>query len=482
MLSGGDLLGHLREFRDNPIGLIERFSTEIGDAGRMRFATVTVLIVTSPALVKDLLVKQHAHFHKSRVVRTGLYPLAGDGLFTSEGELWKRQRKLMAPIFQPAHLSDFDACMTDCARRCVASWTDGQRLDALHETTSIAMNVASRSLFGADISGESDELGDALTEALGWVAHAVASLPFAAQVQLADGIEQAATHLPGALQPLAQRAVEQLEHPIMWPTQRNRRLQRALQTLDEHVLRMIAERRAVVGVSGSPRTDLLSRLLHAHEHIGGEPMSDRQLRDEILTLFVAGHETTATALAWTLYLLAKQPEIRAALEREADALGDRIPTAADLPQLGLATRVFKEALRLYPPVPIYERQAIEPVRVGDYQIDKGGYVAVFPSLVHRRADLWPDPERFDPSRFDPEAEAARERYAWIPFGAGPRVCIGNHFALLEGPLVLATIVRRARLELVDERTIEPDPHAATLRPRGGVPMRVELRAAAERER
>jgi cytochrome P450 len=472
VLSGGGLLGHLQEFRDRPLDLLRRLNREQGELGRLRFASVSVLVVNTPALVHELLVEKHAHFQKSRVLRAGLYPLAGDGLFTSEGELWRRQRKLMAPIFQARRIADFDACMVDCAELVIDRWAEGDTLDALHETTAIAMNVASRALFGIDISAEGDELGQALTVALEWVAHVVTSLPFAVQIELAEGIHKAGSHLPDALSSAAERIVEQLEHPIMWPTAKNREMQAALETLEARVAKMIAERRA----DPQPRRDLLSLLLHAHEETGDAAMSDRQLRDEILTLFVAGHETTATALAWSLYLLSRHPEVRDAVEREAaDVLGDRRPTAADLPRLELATRVFKEALRMYPPVPVYERQATQPVEIGGLALDDGDYVAVLPWALHHREALWPEPDRFDPDRFLPEAEAARARYAWVPFGAGPRVCIGSHFALQEGPLVLAMIARRARLELVDGREIEPDPHSATLRPRGGVPVRVTRR-------
>ena len=472
LLSGAGLLGHLQDFRDRPLDLLRRFNDELGDLGRMRFGATSVLVLNTPALVHELLVKQHAHLQKSRILRAALYPLAGDGLFTSDGDLWRRQRKLMAPIFQAARIAEFDTCMTDCAARCVDAWSEGQMLDALHETTAIAMNVASQALFDTDTSGAEDELGEALTVALEWAAESVTSAALAVQVELADGIQKATSRLPGALGEVAGRAIEKLERPIMWPTAKNQRLQTALAILDAHVDRMIAERRENPG----RRKDLLSRLLTSHLDVDDESaMSDKQLRDEILTLFVAGHETTATALAWSLYLLARHPEIREALEREVDDLGGETPTAADLPRLGLATRIFEEALRLYPPVPIYERQAIEPFELGGVSLDVGEYIGIFPWALHHRDTLWPDPEGFDPDRFLPKAKTERDRYAWIPFGAGPRVCIGNHFAMQEGPLVLATIVRRARLELREQTEIAPDPHAATLRPLGGVPMQVRLR-------
>ena len=467
VVSGAGLLGHLQEFRDHPVELLTRFNRELGPVGRMRLGPTYLLVANSPELIHELLVQKHAHFQKSRVVRAGLAPLAGEGLFTSEGALWKRQRKLMAPIFHAKRIADFDRCMVGCAEAVVETWQDGQTFDALHDTTAIAMNVAAQALFGTDISAEGDELGDALTVALDWVAETMTSLPFAMQVELAEGVHKAGMVLPGRLAEAVERIVKRLERPIMWPTARNRELQAALATLEERVTKMIADRRA----DAQPRKDLLSRLLFAHGSVDDDAMSDKQLRDEILTLFVAGHETTATALAWSIYLLARHRDVREALEREVDALGDKQLAADDLPRLDLASRIFKEALRLYPPVPVYERQAIEPVELGGVPLEDGDYVAVFPWALHHREEVWAEPHRFDPDRFLGEVD----RYGWIPFGAGARVCIGNHFALQEGPLVLAAMARRARLDLADDAEIEIDPHSATARPRGGVPVRVRLR-------
>jgi cytochrome P450 len=235
---------------------------------------------------------------------------------------------------------------------------------------------------------------------------------------------------------------------------------------------MIAERRAA---PDRGRHDLLSLLLSARDEETGEPMPDRQVRDEVHTLFIAGHETTATALAWALWLLARHPAIYHALRDEVLALGGT-PTAADARRLPLALRVFKESMRLYPPVYLFGRVSIADVEVGPYRLPNGTVILISPYALHHRAELYPDPERFDPDRFLPEREAARHRSAYIPFSAGPRTCIGNHFALLEGPLVLAQVLRAVDLELVPGREeIDVDPQA-TLRPRDGIPMRVRRRA------
>jgi cytochrome P450 len=256
--------------------------------------------------------------------------------------------------------------------------------------------------------------------------------------------------------------------PIRLPTRETRKLERALDVLDGRVARMIEDRRKNPG-----REDLLSRLLSAKDDESGV-MSDRQIRDEVLTLFVAGHETTATGLAWSLTLLAKHPDAYARVRAEVDEIG-RLPTAADMPRLTYTTRVFKEALRMYPPVYMFGRQAIEDVSIGGYDFPKGTIVLISPYALQRRAEYWPDPERFDPDRFTKENEAARHRSAYLPFSAGPRTCIGNHFALMEATLALATIFHHCDLELMNPGAVVPEP-SATLRP-SSVQMRVELRGA-----
>jgi cytochrome P450 len=394
-------------------------------------------------------------------------------LFTSEGALWRRQRKLMASLFQPAQLPTYAPAMTASALRCLSTWEDGQTVDLVREATRITMNVAGSTLFGADLFDEADALGAALTVTLRWAARAAERPAVLGQVELAGVLERAAERLPGGLGSSVRGLSGRLDAPILWPTARNRELRRALQVVEEQVHRLIAERRG--GEDAHP--DLMSRLLKAHAGEGEATLSDTQVRDEIVTLFVAGHETTATALAWTFHLLGRHPEIYARLCEEIEAFGPAVPTAEDLPRLGYAQRVFKEALRRFPPVPFLEREALTDFDLGGHPIRRGTYLLVLPWALHHRKELWPDPERFDPDRFLPEAERGRDRHAWIPFGAGPRVCIGNGFALMEGTLVLATLLQRASLDPVDSTELLPDPAAATFRPLGPVRMRVRLRRA-----
>jgi cytochrome P450 len=459
--------GRTLQFRNDPLGFLRDLSRG-GDIFRVRLLDKLVVVVTSPDLLHEVLVDRHASLRKSPVMRYVLYPLAGEGLLTSRGELWRKQRKLMAPIFTPAQIASFADAMVQCAQRAADTWRDGQTVDAWRETTRIAMSVAGKTMFDAETFSEADEIGNALTVAVRWSADEVTSVLPVLQSKVQDLLERLSGRLPQPLGERARGAADRLHGPLFYFTGEDRRLAEAIALLDERVQRMIDQRRA-----GEPRPDLLGRLLQARDEDNGARMSDRQVRDEILTLFVAGHETTATALAWCLYLLARHPEIHAAARAEADALG-RPPRYEDLPKLRLAAKVFKEALRMYTPFPMFDRLVAEDIEVGGHRVPAGSVLLIPPYAMHHRPDIWPDPERFDPERFRPEAEAARSRHAFLPFSAGPRVCIGNHFALMEGPLVLATLLQRADLELPGAEPIEPEIHG-TLRPRGGVPMRVKLR-------
>ena len=329
------------------------------------------------------------------------------------------------------------------------------------------MGIAGKTLFDADTFSEADEIGRALTTALewtGWIVGRPSSLGHIAAKRIVGGLAARAT---GPVHDLLARAAHRLGGPIALVGRRDRELSRAVAFLDDHVQKMIDDRRRTVDLS---RSDLLSRLLEARDE-DGAAMSDRQVRDEVLTLFVAGHETTATGLAWTLYLACRHPAILAAMEREVDAVGDA-PTVADLHRLPLCLAAFKEALRLYPPVYVFGRDSTAPVTIAGYRLPAPTNVLTSPWVLHHGARSWPDPERFDPERFRPEAEAARHRYAYLPFGAGPRVCLGNHFAYMEAQLALAVILRRHSFELQGDD--EPEP-GATLRPRHGIRVRVRPR-------
>ena len=465
-LSGGvPVLGHLAAMQDR-MRFVEQMGAEVDRLTRVRsLGRMPLVAVNHPDTIQELLVERHRVFEKSHMVRFGLYPLAGEGLFTSRGDLWKRQRRLMAPLFQPGKLAAFGDDMVACADRTVSSWVSGQECPLLRETTRITMSIAGKTLFQADTFGEADDIGEALTTALDFAADnspSVLSVSHLLVQSFLRGVARRA-HVP-AIEAIATR----FEQPLFVPGAEGRHLRKAIALLDATVQRMIDSRRA----SAVSHGDLLSRLLEVRDEDDGHRMTDKQVRDEVLTLFVAGHETTATALAWSVYLLGRNPAIYAAAQAEADALGHK-PSAADIPRLPLLLRIYKEALRLYPPVYFDGRQASEDTSLDGVACPEGTVAMFAPYILHRRADLWPDPERFDPDRFLPAAEAKRSRYAWLPFGAGPRICIGMGFALMEGQLILARLLQRASFTLLADEVPEP---SATLRPKHGVPVRVSLRA------
>jgi cytochrome P450 len=462
--------GHGAEINSDRFALLARMTREVDPVARLRFLTRDVVIVNSAAANHEVLVAKARSFDKAPLIRAALYPLAGEGLFTSGGELWRRQRQLMAPAFRRTQIDAFAPQMVQCAQRACEAWTDGAVLDVAAETTRVAMSVAGSTLFGMDTFGETDTIGHALTTALEWAGHASsASLALSLQVELRLALQRA-PNVPAALRGLRQRLVARLESPILWPTARNRALRGAIALLDARVQHMIEQRRR------HPRQqpDLLECLLDARDDDDGSAMSDKQVRDEILTLFVAGHETTATGLAWSLYLLARHPEAYARARAAVDALGGRAPGLGDLERLGFLERVFKEALRLYPPVYLFARISNSEVSIAGHTLPPQTIVVLSPFTVQRRPDLWPDPLRFDPDRFLPEHDAARPRGAFIAFSDGPRVCIGAYFALIEAPLVLATMLQRVDFALTSAAEILPE-STATLRPRGGVPLRVTRR-------
>lgn len=467
-------LGHLRAFKRDPWAVMARFNRECGDIGRLTFFGNDLVIANAPELVAELLVTNASHYRKSPILRAALFPLVGEGLFTSEGNLWRAQRKLMAPLFHPARVAELAPMMVERAATAIASLKNGEVIDVGRFTTRVAMAIAGKALFGLDMLDEADDLGAALSTALHWTAETAMSVALGMQFQLAWLMERTEPRLPEALRGWTSRAVTRLHDPILWPTPRDRTLAKAVAVIDRRVDRMIQERRSAPG----RQDDLLARLLEARGEDGKPAMSDRQLRDEIVTLFIAGHETTATALAWSLYLLGRAPAERARLESEIGGLEDLPASAADLARLPYTQQVFKESLRLYPPVPVYERVALEPMTVGGYRLDKGAFCTVFPWALHHRPEVYSDPDRFDPDRFREDREAKLHRYAFVPFGAGPRVCIGNHFALLEGPLVLATMLKRLSFEAIDPAPIGLDPTSATLRPIRPIRMRVQRKTTA----
>jgi cytochrome P450 len=411
-----DQLGWLREIADRH-----------GDTVELKIAGKPWFLVSHPEQIEEVFVK-HARVMLRDEYAVVLQRALGLGLLTSDGELWKRQRRLMAQAFVPKRIQGYADAMVRVTEAGLARWRHGQVMNLHQEMSRITMEVVADVLFGTGVSPEETERVGAAME----------------------DINEFFANSPEAL----------LKLPAWVPTPRNRRMNRAIQEIDAVIYRIITERRAA-----PPREDFLGTLLAAQDDDGAK-MSDQQLRDEAITLFLAGHETTALTLAHTLFLLSTHPDVERKLHAEIDeVLGDRPPTAADMKRLAYTERVLKESMRLFPPAWTTGREAGEDVEVGGYLVPKGAQILISQWVVHRDPRWFPNPEGFDPDRWTRERAEALPRYAYFPFGGGPRVCIGNHFAMTEATLLLATIVQRFRLELLPGQRLELKP-SVTLRQKG----------------
>ena len=430
---GNPIWGSLLEAWEDPIALMSRGVREHGEVCAFRFGWLRYVVVADPEGIKHVLVTNHRNYTKSRNY-AGLKAVLGEGLLTAEGEKWRRHRKLAQPAFHRERLAGFAASMAACTNDLVARWEDGATLDLHEQMTRLTFRVVGKTLMSTELEGDAKAIGDALTVALTWANDHVESV---------------------------------VRVPPWVPTPNNVRFGRAKKVINDLVTRIITERRA----SGARHDDLLAMLMEAKDEETGVGLDDEELKHELVTLVLAGHETTANALSFALWLLATHPEAARALEREADeVLGDRAPGLADLPKLSWTTRVIEEAMRLYPPAWCFERQAIADDVICGHHVPKGTIIGVSPWVTHRLPRLWRDPERFDPSRF----ATAPDKYAYVPFGGGPRVCIGNAFAMMEMQIVLASIARRFRFAPVPGFALELEP-SITLRPKRGVPLRLEAR-------
>jgi cytochrome P450 len=427
----------LRLMQRDPIPFFTRISRDYGDAVQFSVGPQKIVLFNHPDLIRDMLVAQHRSFHKSRVLqRTKI--ILGEGLLTSEDPLHKRQRRLANPAFHRERVGRYAEVMIERAVRTRERWRDGESVDMHHEMMRLTLEVVAKTLYDADVEGEADEIGSALT-------NLIDLFPL----------------LMNPLAPLLQKL----------PIPSTMRFRRAVARLDKTIYAIIEERRA----SSEDRGDLLSMLLLAQDDEGdGGGMSNKQLRDEAMTIFLAGHETTANALSWTWMLLAQQPAIAEQFYAHIDeVLGDRMPTPADYPRLQYTEMILAESMRLFPPAWAVSRLALEDVEIGGWTVPRGAVAVASQAVMHRDPRFWTDPETFDPLRFTAEAKLARPKLAYFPFGAGPRICIGEGFAWMEGVLLLATLAQRWRFELLPQ-TIVPQA-SITLRPKGGIHMRVHQR-------
>ena len=440
-VSGIPLLGNLSDITRDRLGFLQRMA-RVGDVCGLRFGPFPGMFFNKPEHVQSILVEHACDFDKGIALRRRhLPPMILNGIVCSEGEQHRCQRKLMAPAFQPRHIASYADTIGDYGERLQQTWPAGGVIDIHQQMTSLTMSIIGKVLFDADMFTETDELGAAIMVTFEYLSY-VTSMFF----------------------PL----------PYSWPTARNRRMRQALQILRTRMQRFIDERRNDAG----QRNDFLSILLHTRDEHGAS-MSDDQLMTECLNLFGAGYETTATALSWAWMLLCQHPETYQRVRQEVDGvLQGRTPTCDDLEHLPYCLQVLKEALRLYPPVYFTGRRALRDVEIDGYHVPKDCFVMLAPYTLHRREEYFPQPETFDPERFAPEEEKQRPRYAYVPFGAGPRICLGLHFALMEGHLLLATIAQRTSFSLLPKQVIEINPkHNLLLRPVGPLSLRVEKRSA-----
>lgn len=436
-----------RQFRQDALGLLLGWQRRYGDIVHLGFGSFHAYWVFHPELAREVLVAQAKRFRRAGRQVEVLREWDGAGLVTSEGDFWVRQRRLVQPAFNQRRFAAYAQAMSAATVRLVERWENGavDRVEVNEAMTGLTLDIIARTFFGADLSGETWQLGEAVAE-------------------------------------LSDTAMREIGRPFSlpnWvPMPSIRRKLKAIAYLNQTIDRFIRERRA----SSADQGDLLSMLLQARDDEGdGTGMTDEQVRHEAMTLFLAGHDTTAGVLPWVWYLLAKHPDVEARLLDELEqTLRGRLPTAEDLPRLSYTENVVKETLRLYPQAYVlFARVAAEEVSLGGCTIPKGGMVYPVPYVIHRDPRWHTDPERFDPERFTPARFEQLPACAYIPFGAGPRACIGQNFATMEMVLIVATIAQRLRLQLAPGQTEAVPLPLFSLRPRGGLAMTVTRRTPAQ---
>ncbi|MDP9360377.1 MAG: cytochrome P450 [Acidobacteriota bacterium] len=428
-------LRFLRAMQNDPVSFLTRVARAYGDIVQFRIGGHVLVLLNHPDLIHEMVVARHRSFRKNHVLQR-VKAVLGEGLFTSDGDLHRVQRRLSQPAFHRERIAAYAEVMVARATAMRGAWQDGATIDIHREMTKVTLSVVAKTLFDADLQAEADEIGGAITDLIDL--------------------------FPRVMNPVA-LAMLRLPIPARF------RLRAAMRRLDRTIYTIIENRRA----SGDDRGDLLSMLLFAHDEEGGG-MTDMQLRDETLTLLLAGHETTASALAWTWYLLALHPAVAHEVHRVVDqVLGDRPATASDYPHLRYLEMVVAEAMRLYPPAWIVSGDAVEEVNLGGWRVPPQALVLASQAVTHRDPRWWDEPDTFDPLRFTAEASASRPKFAYFPFSSGPRVCIAEGFAWMESVLMLATFAQHWSMEAVS-RNVKTQA-SLTLRPRGGIRVRLSKR-------
>ncbi|MGB2620719.1 MAG: cytochrome P450 [Candidatus Acidiferrum sp.] len=424
----------------DPLGYFTGIVREYGDVAGLLIMNFRILLINHPDHIEDVLVNHPRKFIKGRVLQANKR-VFGRGLLTSEGDFWLRQRRLAQPAFHRARIAGYASTMVEYTERLLHEWRDGEVRDIHKEMMRLTLQIVGKTLFDADVERDAHDIGRSLELLL---------------------------HLGANFR-------RTIFVPHWLPTPTNIRLERAIRQIEKVLYRIIAEKRA----SGRDAGDLLSMLLAAQDEDGSR-MTDQQLRDETITLFLAGHETTANTLSWTWWLLAQNPAVEAKLHTElSSVLAGRAPSLEDLPKLAYANHVITESLRLYPPAWGTARTAIEDLEIAGYSVPKGSGVSFAQWTVHRDARWYDAPEEFRPERWEGDLLKRLPRFAYFPFGGGPRQCIGNSFALMEAALILATIAQHYRFRLVPGHPVVPLA-SITLRPKHGIRVTLESRTAKSR--
>lgn len=433
-----DLIGgHFRSFRRDPTGFLTDLSA-LGDVTAFRMGKIPAYLINHPDLIRDLLVTSHSKFIKGRALQRAK-SLLGEGLLTSEKEFHLRQRRMIQPAFHRGRVNDYACSMIEFGERMADEWRDGDERDIDREMMRLTLWIVGKTLFGANVEEDAGEVGRAMTTIVSMFNFML--FPFS-------------------------EILEKLPLPPI------KRLKRARQTLDDVIYKIINERRA----TGEDTGDLLSMLLAAEDEETGGAMTDRQIRDEALTLFLAGHETTANALTWTFYLLARNPEAEEKFHRELDeVLAGRQITPEDYPRLKYTEAVLAESMRLFPPAWVLGRLATEPHEFSGFRVEPQSLVLASQYVIHRDSRFWENAERFAPERWETHSvKEAGNKFIYFPFSKGVRSCIGEQFAWMEGVLLLAVLGRKWKLSLVPKQKIGVQP-MITLRPKYGMKMRIEQR-------
>lgn len=430
------VIGMIPEMTKDMLGMFMDLTKNHGGIVQFKLLNKTYMLVTKPDYVKHILQSNHHNYIRGRSVETGRV-LLGNGLPLSDGDFWLSQRRIIQPAFHRQKLNKISETITNAIQRQLSSWDkykNHQTFDMEEEMTQLTLSIIIKTMFSAKISDEQmKSLGDAFRIASAF---------------------------------MLWKSQQFIQLPLSFPLPKHIAYNKAAKILDEIVYPLIAEGRK------NPQDDLLGMLINAKDAETGRGMSDAQVRDEIITIFFAGHETSAMALTWAFYLIAKNKNVEAKLIEESNqVLNGRIPTLEDLPKLTYTKQVIDEVLRLYPPAYLFAREAVTNQELDGYLIPAGTLIFITPYVTHHDSNYWQDPETFDPQRFTPENISSRNKDIYYPFGAGPHICIGNNLAMMEMQLTLAMIYQRFKPDLVTDSEIGLSPEA-TLRPKGGMKMKI----------